>query len=221
MIFGTLLLGTLVSTWGLLWGFLPQFLLAALTLAVGGLLAFFLSRGVIWAFTQLQLNRGGVVIGLKEILERGTTYNLPGFLGWTVWWFIMVVAFLTALHIMGLSAVLAAFPVFGAYALHTVTAALILLVGITIANFLSGVLRASVRIARLASANVLANVVWLATLVAAVLIALRELQVPEQVIGTLVIATIAALALAAGLAFGTGRESARSWLGKLRRDLTE
>lgn len=217
----TLLTDTTMSTLGLIGGFLPRFLLTVLVLVVGGLLAFFLRRGVIWVFTQLRINEGSEAIGLQPILERGGADNLPGFFGWVVAWFTIIVTFLVALDLAGLAGVFAFLSPLGSYVLHVVIAVLILITGITIANFLSGIIRASVRIARLTSANTLANAAWLATFTFTLLVALRELQVPASVVQYLVIGVIAALALAAGIAFGNGKESARSWFGELRRDLTE
>lgn len=221
MQFGTIFIDALTKTWGLIWGFFPAFILAVLVLIIGGLLAFFLKRGVIWVFEQVQINKGAERIGLKEILERSGKYNLPAFFGWIVQWFIVIVAFVVALELMGLGGVTAFFKDIGGYILHVATAVLILLVGVVIANFLSSLIRGSVRVGRLVSANFLANAAWLAIFVFTVLIALRELQVPAQVINYLVIGAIAALTLAAGIALGTGQESARKWFGKTLRDIIE
>lgn len=221
MSFVTTLTDATVGTLGLLSEFLPRFLLTIAVLVVGGFLAFFLRRGVIWVFTQLRINEGSEAIGLQPILERGGADNLPGFFGWVVAWFTIIVTFLVALNLMGLVRVIAFFAPLGSYVLHVVVAVLILIVGLTIANFLSGIIRSSVRIARLTSANFLANAAWLAVFIFTLLIALRELQVPASLIQYIVIGAIAALALATGIAFGTGKESARSWFGALQRDLTE
>lgn len=222
MAFGTILIESLANTLGLLGGFLPKFILAVVVLVVGGLLAFYIKRGIIWVFDQIQINKGAEVIGLKEILERGGKYNLSAFFGWIVEWFIVIVAFLTAAGVMGFTEGINAFlATLGGYAFHVSTAVLILLIGAVVANFLSGVIRSSVQIARLVSANFLANVAWLAVFVFTLLLALKELQVSAAVIEYLVIGVIAALALAAGIAFGTGKESAKAWFGKMYRDITE
>lgn len=214
-----MLIDALVNTWGVLAEFLPRFILTVVVLLTGGILAFFTKRGVIWVFDQLQINKGAAKIGLKEILERSGKYNLSRFFGWIVEWFIVVVAFLAALNILGLVGVLEFFAPLGEYALHAVTAALILLVGAVVANFVSGLIRGGVKTARLISANFLANGTWLALFIFTLVAALRELQVPEQVIQYLMIGTIAALALATGIALGTGKD--RGFFGKIQRDITE
>jgi hypothetical protein len=219
MPFGTILIDATTSTLGLLGGFLPSFILAVIVLVVGGLLAFFLRRGVTWVFDQLQINKGASAIGLKEILTRSGKYNLSEFFGWIVAWFFIIVAFLIAAEVTGIAGVPAFLTILGGYVFHVVTAALILLVGVVTANFLSGVIRGSVLVARLVSANFLANVSWLAIFIFSALAALRELQVPEQVINYLVIGIIAALVLTAGIAFGTVKGT--GWLGKMQRDITE
>lgn len=219
MPFGTILIDALTSTLNFLGGFLPSFLLAVLVLLVGGIVALFAKRGAIWVFYQLQIDKGAATIGLKEILERGGRYNLPAFFGWIVEWFIVIVAFLTAVNIMGIAGVPSFIATLGGYTFHVVTAALILLIGVVIANFLSGVIRGSVGIARLASGNFLANAAWFAIFLFTLLGALGELQVPAEVIQFLVIGTIAALALASGIALGTGND--RGFFGKLLRDITE
>lgn len=219
MPFGTILIDALINTWSVLAGFLPGFILAVIVLLAGGILALFAKRGVIWVFDQLKINKGAATIGLKEILERSGKYNLSGFFGWIVEWFIVIVAFVTALDIMGFAGVIGFFEELGGYALHVVTATLILLVGVVVANFLSGLIRGSVKVARLAPANFLANASWLAVFIFTLLVALRELQVPELVINHVVMGTIVALALATGIALGTGKD--RGYFGKLLRDITE
>lgn len=219
MPFLTILSDALANTWSLIAGFLPGLILAVLTLLIGGLVALYLKRGVIWVGDQLQINKGADTIGLKDILARGGKVNISTFFGWLVEWFIVIVAFVTALEVLELSGVIVFFTPLGGYVLHAVTAALILLVGVVIANFLSALIRASVRITRLVSANFLANVSWLAIFIFTLLIALRELQVPEQVIEYLVLGTIVALALATGIALGTGKD--QGYFGKLLRDITE
>lgn len=219
MPFGTIFVDALTNTLRLLGGFLPQFLLAVLVLLVGGIIALFAKRGTIWAFQQLQVNKGAATIGLKEILDRGGRYNLPVFFGWIVEWFIVIVAFLTAVNIMGIAGVPAFIATLGGYTLHVVTAVLILLIGVMIANFFSGVIHSSVKIARLQSANFLANAAWFAVFLFTLLLALGELQVPAQVIQYLVIGTIAALALASGIALGIGKD--QGFFGKVLRDITE
>lgn len=219
MPFSTILIDALTNTLGLLGGFLPPFLLAVLVLLVGGILALFAKRGAMWVFQQLQINKGAATIGLKEILERGGRYDLPAFFGWIVEWFIVIVAFLTAVNVMEIAGVPAFMNTLGGYTFHVVTAALILLIGVVIANFLSGVIRGSAKIAHLASGNFLANAAWFAVFLFTLLGALRELQVPADVIQYLVIGTIAALALASGIALGIGKD--QGFFGKLLRDITE
>ncbi len=219
MPFGNILLNALINTWGLLAGFLPRFFLAVVVLLIGGLLAFFVKRGVIWVFEQLQINKGASIIGLQEILKHSGKYNLAGFFGWMVEWFFVAVAFVAALNIMKLAGVIAFFPELGGYTLHVVTATLILLVGVVVANFLSGLIRGSVKVARLASANFLANVAWFAVFIFTLLGALAELQIPAQVIQYLVFGTIATLAFASGIALGTGKD--HGFFGKLFRDIME
>ncbi len=219
MPFVTILLDALTNTWGLLAGFLPTFILAVIVLLVGGILAFFAKRGVVWVCERLQINKGGAAIGLKEVLGRAGKYNLPAFFGWCVEWFIVVVAFVSALTIVEFSGVFAFFSTLGGYAIHVATAALILLVGVVVANFVSKLTRGSVKVARLVSANFLANVSWLALFIFTVLVALRELQVPEHIIGYVVLGAIAALALATGIALGIGKDG--GFFGKLRRDIIE
>lgn len=219
MLFVTILIDALTNTWSLIAGFLPGFILAVLVLLIGGLIAFYLKRGVIWAGDQLQLNKAADTIGLKDILARGGKVNISAFLGWLAEWFIVIVTFVIALDVMGLVEVTAFFATLGGYALHVITAILILLVGIVVAKFLSNLIQSSVKIGRLASGNFLANVAWLAVFVFTLLVALRELQAPEPVIQYLVIGAIAALALASGIALGTGKD--KGYFGKLLRDITK
>ncbi len=86
---------------------------------------------------------------------------------------------------------------------------MIVAVGAWVAQVLAGLVKGSLKEAKVGGADVMAQVTHAAVLAFAIIAALNQLQVAQIVIDGLYIAVLAALALAFALAFGLGgREAA-------------
>ena len=108
------------------------------------------------------------------------------------------------------------------YLPNVIVAAIILLIGILVAKFLEGLVRASVKAAGLVSANFLSALTKWAVFVFAFLVALAQLKVAEDIIRIIVVGFVAAAALAIGLAFGMGGiKHADEIIGKLRKKIED
>ena len=119
-------------------------------------------------------------------------------------WFFVIVFLMAATNILGLTQVTEFLQMVVSYLPNVIIAAVILLIGILVAKFMEGVVRASVKAAGLASANFLGTLTKWAISVFSLLIALNQLQVAGDIIKILITGLIAALALSLGLAFGLG-----------------
>ena len=105
------------------------------------------------------------------------------------------------------------------YIPNVLVAALILIATLVAANFVRGLVSASVMGVRLHRGKFLGSLVWWVVFVFGLLVALSQLGVATNIIETVIAGVIAMLALAGGLAFGLGgKDVAASLLEKARGD---
>ena len=108
------------------------------------------------------------------------------------------------------------------YIPNVIVAIIILLIGILVAKFLEGTVRASVKAAGLASANFLGTMTRWAVLIFTLLVALSQLEVADEIVRIVIIGLVAAASLAVGLSFGLGGvKHADEFLGKIRRRIED
>jgi small-conductance mechanosensitive channel len=104
---------------------------------------------------------------------------------------------------MGISAILAYIP-------NVIAAAIILALGLFVAGFVSRLVRGAAASAGVRMSDVLADVAYWAVTIFAALGAIEQLNIAPTLVQTIYTALVAAIALAAALAFGLGlREQAR------------
>ncbi len=214
---------SLMTLWGNVAGFLPQLVAAIVVFLVGWLVAVLLAK-VAWHIVRLiRIDRALESVGFKKVWERsGYKLNSPYFFYELVKWFFVVVFLMAATDILGLTQVTEFLRSVVSYLPNVFVAAFILLIGVVVARFLEGLVRGSVRVGQLASANLLGSVTKWSVLIFSLLVALSQLNVAEEIIRIVVMGIVAGGALAFGLAFGLGgRSHADEFIGKMRKHIGE
>jgi Mechanosensitive ion channel, conserved TM helix len=209
--------------WNVVIGFLPE-LIGALVLLIVGLLVASILRVIFEKIIDaLKIDTLLRKLGVERFFERaGMKVRSGKFIGALVYWFFVVVVVLAISDILGLwglstflNEVLVYFP-------NIIVAVLILLAAIVIANFLRGLVRASVMSAKLHSSKFLGALTWWSVVLFGFFAALLQLGVAAALIQTIVTGFIAMLALAGGIAFGLGgRDYASHLIGRLREHTEE
>lgn len=218
---------TLVSSfqraWEVVVRFLPTFIAALIVLIVGLLVASVLRALFEKLVSSLKVDAALRKLGFDNFVSRaGYQLNSGKFVGALVYWFVVVVVVLAVSDILGLwglstflNEVLMYFP-------NVIVAVLILLAALVVANFLRGLVRASVASARLHASKFLGALTWWAVVIFGFLAALLQLGVAGSLIQTIVTGFIAMVALAGGIAFGLGgRDYAAHLINKLREHTEE
>lgn len=215
------LAGSLEELWAQVAGFLPELIGAIVVLIIGLIVAAGLERLVERIIYYAKLDALMKQVGLEAFLQRANLrLNAGHFLGRLVYWFFIVVFFLAASDILGFAELSAFLKDVLNYIPRVIVASLILLVAFVAANFLKGLIRASVMGARLHAARTLGQIAWWGVVIFGLLTALVQLGVAVQIINTLITGLVAMLALAGGLAFGLGgKDHASQWLSKMRDEL--
>ncbi len=202
--------------------FVPNIVIALVILTIGWIVGAILGRLVKQLVDALKIDSAIKSAGLDEFASRGGfKVSAGGFLGWLVKWFIIIVFFVTALEVLGLSqvtiylqsTVLLFLP-------KVIVSVLILLISVVIAEFVRDVIIGAARTAGVSGANFLGGLARWAILIFAFLAALGQLGVASAFLQTLFGGVVVAMALAFGLAFGLGgKEAAARFLEKLRNEL--
>src|SRR5438045_7689920 len=125
-------------------------------------------------------------------------------MGEIVKWFFRIIALVAAFSVLQLPALTAALIGILDFIPNLFIALVIILIGGLIANFAADFLRGALSQAGFDNAGLISNIARYAILYVTVIAALGQIGVATTVINTLWIGTIAALALALGLAFGLG-----------------
>ena len=214
---------SLMTLWGGVALFLPQFIAAIVVFLVGWLIAELLGKLAYHIVKILHLDNALSKVGFRQAWEKsGFKLDTPMLFYELVKWFFVVVFLMAATNILGLGQVSEFLRTVVFYLPNVIVAAVILLIGILVAKFAEGLVRASVKAAGLMSANFLGSLTKWSVFIFSLLIALAQLKVADDIIKIVITGLIAASALAMGLAFGLGGvKHAESMIGDLRRRIEE
>ncbi len=200
------------STWTTISDQLPNILGAILILILGFMLGG-IAKGIIMTLTKkLQVDDAFASTGARDTLNRaGVHVSIGAILGSLVKWFVVIVAFVVALDILNLGdATDYLATVILGYLPRVLVATVIVFGAVIIAQFVERIIAASSTLAEFSSPVLLGKFAKYAIIFTAILAALNELQIAEELIQMLFAGLVFALSLALGLSFGLGGKDAAS-----------
>jgi hypothetical protein len=214
---------SLLTLWTGVAGFIPRLIAAIIVFLVGWLIAHVLGRLAYHVVRVLHVDSALTRVGFRKAWERsGFRLDTPMLFYELIKWFFIIVFLMAATNILGLGEVTNFLRSVLFYLPNVIVAAVILLIGILVAKFLEGLVRASVKAAGLISANFLGMLTKWAVFIFALLIALAQLKVADDIIKIVVTGLIAAGALAIGLSFGLGGvRHAEEMIGDMKKKINE
>jgi len=209
------------SIWDRFVAFLPNVIGAAIVLIIGWII------GMIVAVVIDRLFR---IVGLQTLFEKAKVEDslkkadidkdTTALLAAVAKWIVLLVAFIAASNILRLSEIADFLNSILAYVPKVFAAAAIMLIGLVLANFIASVIKSSVKVGGLASAETLAMIARYAIVVFASLAALVQLGIAAGMINTLFVGFVGLIAIAGGLAFGLGgQDAAKDWIDSVRKEL--
>ena len=211
---------SLAAAMALLFSAVPKIIGFALILIAGWFIASLIERGLAALLRTIRFNHLAEKAGLADFVKKmGMNTDAAGMIGLVVKWFVRLIALVVAFDALGLPAVSDVLRQLLLWLPNVVVALVVLVIGGLAARALSNVVRGAANEAGLSNANFLAKsasvVVWAFALVVAV----NQLGIATELVNTLFMAIVGALALSLGLAFGLGgRETAgeivRNWYAK-------
>lgn len=217
------IVASLQNLWALVLSFLPSLVVALVVVIVGWVIAAALGRVVWQIVAAVHVDQLFERLNFKKPLERaGLKLNTGKFLGELVKWFLILVFFMAAADILGLTQVTSFLQLVISYIPNIIVAVLILLAGAAFANFMQKLVRAGADSAELSHAGFVGSIAKWSILVFALFAALDQLGVARTFIVTMLQGFVAMVAIAGGLAFGLGgQNAARSFIDKLRDEISD
>jgi hypothetical protein len=215
----------LLSLEGLWYGFIaifPRIILAIVIFIIGWIIASTLGSLVTAGIDALKLDRLFKNAGTEAALARaGVRLHIGKIFGELVKWFIIVVFLVASLNILGLDQVTLFLQAVLAYIPQVIVAALILVVGTILADFVRKLVTGSAAIANVRSSRMLGTIAYYAIWILAMVTALDKLGIFGYFGQILFTGFVIMFALAFGLAFGLGgKEAAGRFVNRVSDDLS-
>ena len=201
---------------------IPQIVIAIAILTVGWIVGWLIERVLRSVFRALPFFDEALKnIGLEEITKRaGVRVDLGRFFGVILKVFTIFIFLVAALDVLGLDSVNMFFTEqVLSYIPNVFSAALIMVIGLITAGFVSRLVAGTSRAAKV-EGGFAAKITQWSLIVLTILVALGELGIANEIIQSMVVGIIAAISLALGLAFGLGgQQAATDVLDRIKKDI--
>ena len=185
--------------------YLPFLFGAVLILFIGWVVAKILSSLVQKGLDKAKFNEFSAKIGLNDLLNKGGLQISPSnLIAAFVYWVLIIVVLATTLQAIGLEVAAKLLERVTGYVPNVIAAVFVVIVGMFIANFVSGVVRAAAKNVNLGRAELLASITKGAILVFTAVSALEQLNIATFFVTTTFQIFFAAVCFALALSFGLG-----------------
>ena len=194
-------------------GFLPALIGALIVLVLGWILSGILAGLIEKGLRAVGFEKASQSAGIAGFIQKsGSGWTASKVVAEIVKWFIRLVAIQAAASILGMGQISAIVNSILLFLPNVVVALAIIVLGAFIAKFVSGIVRATVSEMGFGNPDLIAAIARYTIITFAVIAAVDQIGIAATVVNTLLIGTVAALALAFGLAFGLGGQQAAAQL---------
>jgi hypothetical protein len=207
---GTAVMSSVAAALALLLAGIPKIIGFLLILLIGWLIASALATAVAALLRAVKFNDLARRAGLSGFVHNiGVQTDAAGFLANVAKWFVRLIVLVTAFDALGLPAVSQVLQQLLLWLPNLVVALVVLVIGGLAANALASLVRGATAESGLGNPGLLATIARIAVWAFAIVVAVNQIGIATALVNTLFMATVGAIALALGLAFGLGgRETA-------------
>jgi len=211
---------SLAAAMALLFSAVPKIIGFLVIVLAGWFIASLIDRGLAAILRTIRFNDLAQRAGLTDFVQKmGMNTDAAGLIGLVVKWFVRLIALVVAFDALGLPAVSEVLRQLLLWLPNVIVAMVVLVIGGLAARALSNLVRGAAAEAGLNNANFLSKTAAIVVWAFALVVAVNQLGIATELVNTLFMAVVGALALGAGLAFGLGgRETAgeilRKWYAK-------
>ena len=206
-----------INTWGaalttsvatalsLFLGAIPRIIGFLVIIVIGWLISGVLAAGVAALLRAIRFNVLAQNSGFQGFIHNmGLRTDPSGLIANIVKWFVRLIVLVVAFDALGLPAVSQVLQQFLLWIPNLVVAVVVLVIAGLAANALSNLVRGATAQAGFDNPDVLATIARVAVWAFGIVVAVNQIGVAQELVNTLFMGFVGALALAAGLAFGLG-----------------
>jgi small-conductance mechanosensitive channel len=184
---------------------IPKIIAFILILVIGWFLATLIGKLIATLLKAVKFNELAQRAGFSDFIRQmGLKTDASEFIANLGKWFIRLITLVVAFDALGLPAVSAVLQKLLLWLPNLVVAMVVLVIGGLAAKALSNVVRGATAKSGLGNPDVLAKIASIAVWAFSIIVAVNQLGVGVTLVNTLFMATVGAVALAVGLAFGLG-----------------
>jgi hypothetical protein len=211
------LLASFAAALALFLGAIPKIIGFLVIWIVGWIIASALAGAVAAILRAVRFNDLAERSGLSGFIQNmGMRTDAAGMIATLAKWFVRLIVLVVAFDALGLPAVSQVLQQLLLWLPNLVVALIVLVIAGLAANALSSLVRGATAEAGLGSPELLANIAKVAVWAFAIVVAVNQIGIARELVNTLFMATVGALALALGLSFGLGgrdtaAEIVRNW----------
>lgn len=217
----------LIEAWQPIWssfiGFLPKFFGALIIFIVGLLVAHWARKIIERILETVRFQEAAKKIGAEAFWKKAEiNLTTTQIIGAFVKWFIVLVFFIAAVDILGLTTVSKVLTGFLAYIPNIVSAALIFAAGFFVANLVEGLVKGALATVDHEASRFVGRLSRWTVLVIAFFTAISELKIAQGLVETFFTGLTWIIVLAIGLAIGLGAKDLVAkilgdWYDKLKK----
>lgn len=203
---------------------IPKVLAFAVILVVGWFVAGLIARAVAGLLRAVRFNELAARSGFDGFVRNiGVENDSAGFLAMVAKWFIRLIVLVVAFDALGLPAVSDVLRQLLLWLPNLAVGLVVLVIGGLLANAAAGVVRGATASAGFGHPDLMANIARGAVWVFAIIVAVNQIGIAQELVNTLFMGAVALIVLALGLSFGLGgREVAgqivQRWYGKVKEE---
>jgi Conserved TM helix len=219
---GEAITNSMAQALSLLMAAVPRIIGFLVIVAIGWFIATLIAKAVATLLRSIRFNDMAERSGFAGfVANTGVDTDSSGFVADIAKWFVRLITLVVGFDALGLPAVSDVLRQLLLWLPNLVVAIAVLVLGGLAANWLAGLVRGAAAKADLGNPEIMANITRVAVWAFAIVAALNQIGIARDLVNTLFMATVGAVALALGLAFGIGgRDTAgevvRNWYDRSR-----
>ena len=199
------LFGAMSALWAPIAAFIPRLFGALLVVAIGFMVAKLLDTLLSKLLAKVGLDRLVAGTGVTKLLGR-VSIRVPVsvLIGKIVYWFVLLIFLVSAAESLGLARVSATLDMLALYVPKVFGAALILLIGVLLAQLVNGLIRGAAEGVGLEYASGLGRIAQGLVIIIVISVAIGQLEVKTELLNYVIAIALISVGLAVALALGLG-----------------